>query len=368
MNDIQRRLLCLVANALFSRKAEITLDEAIISEAKKHAVWGLIDRKAYMEYANNINIQHAHASLSKHLYGIPFTIIKGYASAYYYPIPVTRALGDVDFLVEPEYCDVAGKRLLEAGFIIHHDTDIHRCYWKDGILFEMHFEVNGIPDNGKEQAVRALLSDTIATARTVLISEGETICIPDDFHNGLICLLHSLHHMRYSGVGLRHFCDWACLVDRVSGFDSVFKERFEKIGLWKCAQLFSLAAVKFLGLPYKEWMGTEEESVLDLLIDEIMMSGNFGKTREIQTVNWFTDKKFAKSKLYGIYRTLNKAVRLNWPLADKLPFIYPFGWAFLSTRYFLRSCLGKREPVRFIQAINLADKKNKLIREMRLFE
>lgn len=368
MNDTQRRLLSLVSNALFETKEEKTLDEDIIAEAKRQAVWGIIDRKAYMEYANNINIQYAHASLSKYLDGIPFTTIKGFSSAYYYPDPAIRALGDVDFLVDPAYYNTAEKKLLEGGFILDHKTSIHRCYWKDGILFEMHFDVNGVPKNKKEQEVRTLLSDTIQTSRTILTRERKEIVIPDDFHNGLICLLHIMSHMRESGIGLRHFCDWACLVDRVPRFDSVFKERFEAIGLWKCAQLFSLAAVKYLGLPYKEWMGTEKEYILDSLLDEIMMSGNLGKTREIQTVNWFTDKKYSKSKLYGIFSSLNQAVRSNWPLVNKVPLIYPFGWVFLTTRYLFRICTGKRKPVQFRQAVNLADTKNKLIHEMRLFE
>ena len=87
MNDTQRKLLSLVSNALFETKDEITLDQDIIAEAKRQAVWGLIDHKAYKEYANNINIQYAHASLTKYLEGITFTTIKGYASAYYYPDP-----------------------------------------------------------------------------------------------------------------------------------------------------------------------------------------------------------------------------------------------------------------------------------------
>ena len=83
MNDTQRDLLSLVANALFSIETDVKINDEIREEAKKQAVWGLIDPKAYAVFANNARVQYSHALLSRYMGDIPFTTIKGYASAYY---------------------------------------------------------------------------------------------------------------------------------------------------------------------------------------------------------------------------------------------------------------------------------------------
>ncbi len=364
MNDTQRDLLSLVANALFSIETDVTINDEIREEAKKQAVWGLIDSKALVVFANNARVQYSHALLSRYMGDIPFTTIKGYASAYYYPVPIRRTMGDVDFLVDEKNLDEAEKKLLAEGFVPDHETPLHRCYRKGNILFEMHRKVNGIPDN--DAAVIQLLSDTIGTARRIHSNDGDII-IPDDFHNGLICLLHIIQHMRDSGIGLRHFCDWACLANSVNDFEEVFKERFESIGLWNCAKIFALTAVKYIGLPYKKWMGEADEAVKDLLMDEVLISGNFGRNREVQEANWFIDKKRGRSNIVGFFSTLNVIVKNNWPIVKKIPLLYVAGWVYFPMKYIIEILRGKRRRIRLISAIKQADDKNKLINKLELF-
>lgn len=364
MNDTQRDLLSLVANALFSIETDVQINDEIREEAKKQAVCGLIDPKAYAVFANNARVQYSHALLSRYMGDIPFTTIKGYASAYYYPVPTRRTMGDVDFLVDERNLDEAEKKLLAEGFVPDHETALHRCYRKGNILFEMHRKVNGIPDN--DAAVIQLLSDTIGTARRIHNNDGDII-IPDDFHNGLICLLHIIQHMRDSGIGLRHFCDWACLTNSVNDFEEVFKGRFESIGLWNCAKIFALTAVKYIGLPYKKWMGEADEAVMDLLMDEVLISGNFGRSRENQEANWFIDKKRGRSNIIGFFSTLNGIVKNHWPIVKKIPLLYIVGWIYFPMRYFIRILLGKRNTIHLTSAIKQADDKNEMMNKLELF-
>lgn len=364
MNDTQKDLLSLVANALFSIETDVKINDEIREEAKKQAVWGLIDSKALAVFANNARVQYSHALLSRCMGDIPFTTIKGYASAYYYPVPIRRTMGDVDFLIDGKNLDEAEKKLLAEGFVPDHETSLHRCYRKGNILFEMHARVNGIPDN--DAAVIQLLSDTIGTARRIHSNDGDII-IPDDFHNGLICLLHIISHMRNTGIGLRHFCDWACFVNAVNGFEEVFKERFESIGLWNCAKIFALTAVKYIGMPYKKWMGEADEAVKDLLMDEVLISGNFGRNREVQEANWFINKKGGKSSIAGFFTTLNGVIKNEWSIVEKVPLLYIAGWIYFPMRYFIRILLGKRKKINLTSAIKQADDKNKLINKLELF-
>ena len=101
MNEIQASIVALVAQALFNQSTIGYLSSEILCESKLQAVEGLINKRAYAVFVNNTRILHAHAELTSILQGIPFVTMKGYASAYYYPQPIRRTMGDVDFLVHP---------------------------------------------------------------------------------------------------------------------------------------------------------------------------------------------------------------------------------------------------------------------------
>ena len=365
MTEEQHQLLQLVAHSLFKKPTEIQINDKIKQQAINQTVLGLIDPKAYSIFINNVNNHYAHSLITELLQNVPCVTIKGYASAYYYPQPIRRTMGDVDFLVAKDSLKKADQILKANGFILDHQTNIHRCFRKDNIIYEMHSEVNGIPKKNNAEIVR-MLEDTIATSR-IIEENNYRIIIPDDFHNGLICLLHILNHMTDEGIGLRHFCDWACLVSSIDDFESIFKERFQLIGLWKCAKIFSLAAVKYIGLPYRKWMGDEDDYTLELLIEEIMNSGNFGSHKKLKQADWFTDVKAHSSKASAIMSTLNRVVKREWPIVRIFPFFYPIGWIYFPMRYIVWMIQKKRRYVRFTQVIEVANEKNKLYEKLDLF-
>ena len=77
-----------------------------------------------------VHAQHTlvHDLLTQH--SIPYVVLKGVSSAIYYPNPLTRAMGDVDFYVSKEHLDTA-KELFEAqGFTVS-ETD-HICHIEIG--------------------------------------------------------------------------------------------------------------------------------------------------------------------------------------------------------------------------------------------
>ena len=225
MTETQEQLLSLLSQALFNSPSSNILTDEILTEARAQTVSTLIAPK-YGILAANIRVINAHAKLTKLLGEIPFTTFKGYASAFYYPEPTMRPMGDVDFIVGSEsYQDVV-KLLESSGWKkseLSHDR--HEAFHKGGVEFELHSEIKGIP-NGidgiitksttAEKKVRSLLANLIPTARIVETQQGK-ILIPDDFHHGLIMLLHVAGHMiNDGGVGLRHLCDWAVYAEHVN--------------------------------------------------------------------------------------------------------------------------------------------------------
>lgn len=359
--ESQKDLLSLLAHALFNTPTTSTLTDELKSEAQAHAVSSLImtDNKTL---ASNIRVLNAHAELTELFQDIPFTTFKGYAFAFYYPKPGYRPMGDVDLITAPEYYTEAARRLVNAGYVEENsEHQRHKGFRKNKIEVELHSEIKGIP-NGRdgiatvsataEERVRVLLSDLISTARTVDTQQGPVI-IPDDFHHGLIMLLHVAGHMiNDGGVGLRHLCDWAVYVSRVDV--EKFKPQLESVGLWTFACQLTAVSARYLGLSKQEWVGDGSDDFLTALIEDILAAGNFGR------------KEAGRNATARMKRTsFAEMTRRHYPQANTITLpIYMIAYVI---RYGLLLLRGKR---RFIKPSTVLSAKgrNNLYQKFQLFE
>ncbi|MCR5042519.1 MAG: nucleotidyltransferase family protein, partial [Clostridia bacterium] len=111
------------------------------ARAELHAhVRGLLEK--------NIALGAAHVGLSSLLEnaGIRFVMIKGFASAAYYPAPELRQCGDVDFCVEPSDVGKTEALLRNEGFVPEKlSHGVHHVFSKDGARYELHFGIPGMP-------------------------------------------------------------------------------------------------------------------------------------------------------------------------------------------------------------------------------
>lgn len=367
MNSVQKDLVSLIEDSLFKKGILNSPTDEVLAEARKHTVDGLISKKAYNVYVNSIRSMQAHAELSSILDSIPFVTIKGCASASYYPRPLQRTMGDIDFLVYQKDFNNAEIQLLKAGFIKIEDgdTSFHSSYMFRGLVYEMHREINGIHSSALDiQSFHESLMETKCDLET----DGGVVRIPDDFHNGWICLLHIIKHFTNDGIGLRHFCDWACFVNKIDNFQDMFEDSFKASGVWNFARIVSLTAVKYIGLPYQEWMGSEEEDILDLFMDEVMISGNFGMNGNRKGTTWFISVDGRNSRIKQFILTINMAVENAWPTFVRLPIILPLGWIFLAIKYIYNRLFKKRERFPLVKAFIIAKQRNFLLKKMQLFK
>ena len=253
----------------FQHYRELPMDEYLAADINKFikaSTWRNVQCFQYHTYLHKLMAQHK----------IPYCVVKGAASASYYPDPLLRAMGDVDFYVHPEDTDRALAVFEAEGFT--RDQVNHPCHiaMKNGKRhFEMHFKPvafhNG-PVGEKLEAYWCNIRETAVTSETELA----TYIGPSTFHHGFILLTHLQHHLFYEGVGLRHLCDWAVFANAFSDeeFVAVFKIELKRIGLFRLAQLLSLCAVKHMGMPRKDWMGDDYETA-DELLEDILSGGNF---------------------------------------------------------------------------------------------
>lgn len=231
--------------------------------------------------AKNMHIIYEHTELHELLTAnrIPYVILKGSASASYYPNPILRTMGDVDFLVNPDDFSRAQELLESIGFVPENDYGaIHQAFRREGSVWELHRSVNGIPEGETGNLLRSYLADIMDTAAERRTEYG-SIRVPDSFHHGLILLLHTASHLTGEGIGLRHLCDWAVFVNSMddAAFSALFQEKLRACGLWQFARVLTQLSTRFLGLPEKAWAGSCSDALLAALMEDIFTGGNFGQ-------------------------------------------------------------------------------------------
>ena len=394
MNPLQRELLSLLASSLQNKKYSLpnTVDwEMLYRESRAQAValqvydaiadpsqvGAALRRYALSTMWNNAQVHKYHAYLHRLMteHRIAYCVMKGCASAYYYPNPGLRTMGDVDFLVKEEDMAKTAEILQAEGFSVS-QTD-HVCHWvfqKDKMHLEMHFVPAGMPNGEPGVLLRRYLTDIFETAAPVDI-DGETFQKPDDFHHGLILLMHTYHHMVAEGLGLRHLCDWAVFIQQIPGdrFVQLFQDKLSACGLWRFTQIISYIAVRYLGVAYQAWMGQPDEPLCDAIMEEILTGGNFGakdRNRADQAMAISNRGKdgFRKPPLVQLVLSLNRASVNQFPILKRWTVLKPFGWIMLACRRCFRVLRGSRKLPDLDNMLGEAANRRKLYQQLHLFE
>lgn len=343
----------------------------------------MLKKTYYHNIANNMCVNYNHSFVHNLMKknDIPYVILKGCASAAYYPDPMLRAMGDVDFLVNKQDLDRAGNLLLEKGLKRkdekHEKHAFHVEYWNDSMYLELHFAPPGIPKGEVGEIAKSYLDDIIETGKEVTIAENEMV-LPDDFHHGLVLLLHTSGHLTGTGIGLRHLCDWAVFANRFSDeeFTALYQEKLQSIGLWRFAQLLTQLSIRFLGMDEKSWaMENVDEEMLEAMISDIFYGGNFGaknKNRDQEVLFLSNKGKNGVGNDISMFRQLvisvNNLVYKKWPVSRKWKILLPFGWVFFPVRYFVRMIMGKRPKLDANGIISGAKERKEIYEQLHLFE
>ena len=399
MNSVQEDLIHIIANQLFGANFTVpdSLDcKPILAEAEHQAVFpavfsylekALSSKESIIQYKNqnaqylalNIRNLYYHAELHKLLsdHGIPYVALKGQASSYYYPNPLLRAMGDVDFLVQTSDIGLVDDLLRAQGFYKQKGTEKHDYHWaykKDNESLEMHWDIPGMPQKNNE-TIKAYLADII-NKRQVINRTGGEIAIPSAFHHGLVLLLHTISHMTSSGVGLRHLCDWLVFENSMAENDFVcaFENSLEDIGLWTFAQILTKTGVLFFGCAEREWCKEADEAICAAFLEDILVGGNFGakdNTRLSQAKlirNNVTKEVTDKDILKNILISINEKAKRDYPVVKKNPILLPVGWILVCAQYLYHIARGRRNNVFDRTILTDAVARKKLYSELKLFE
>lgn len=397
LSEIQSTLLRIVCSQLFQKPLPNVVQiewEALLKEAEQQTVFSIVYTaveellpeivlsKARTQYflhmRSSIRNAHQHGELHELLseHKIPDVIIKGMASAAYYPDPFLRAMGDVDFLVPKEKLEETKKLLLERGYTTNENSNhhAHLAFHKGPEVLEMHLESNGIPEGQKGDICRNYLSNVIETANTYE-TQNERFLVPDAFHHGLVMLLHTATHMINTGIGLRHLCDWAVFVGKLEEkeFRSLFEEKLKTAGLWRFAQLLTQLSIEYLGCPIREWaMEFVDHELLQSMIEDVFAGGNFGKkdAERINEAKLFTtrDSGTVNNSRTVMLRALSEKAYRMMPMCRKIKLLLPIGWLVVGVKHMSLILRGKRPKIHISKMLRGAETRRGIYKEFQLFQ
>ena len=394
LKPYQMQLLDLVSFALFGGgKCDTPLTSEVLREANQQAVLTFLKvekedlSELYLLYTqtlvNNVRIDYEHVEAHQLMNQaeIPYVILKGTASAFYYAEPMLRTMGDVDLLISESDLFKIDVILREKGFcpVEENDNDCHLAYHRKNYgvhsTWEVHWKPNGIPNSKEGAKIQEYLADIITGAKKHTISDGEYM-LPTAFHHGLVMLLHVAEHLINTGIGLRHLCDWAVFVAKFSDeeFCEMFEDKMKAVGLWRFAQLLTQLSVKYLHCPAKEWCGVGDDDYLEMMMVDIMNGGNFGvkdKNRINQAklmTNTGKGKVDDTSLLKQLFLTMNEKARRGMPITAKVPLLLPIGWIYVGGRHLVRIAQGRRPSIDVADMIAGAAERKEIYKEFRLFE
>lgn len=403
INTVQFKLLEIVKYKLFGgEKPELNNRDikALLKEAESQAVYNTVypvveseiretmpDKyPAYLErhlaklIVNTGNF-HDHGELDELMNknGIKYAAIKGIASAYYYPDSTLRDMGDVDLLFEDNDVKRAENAVKTIGYKYDHGEsgDVHIAYSRKGLsIAELHRSVNGIPKNELGKRIEAEVKSSLDSRRRIEYASVSCF-IPDEFHHGLIMLLHLISHLTKEGIGLRHLCDWAVFENSFTAeeFKNIFESRLKEFGLWKFARVLSLVCTKYLGSSDKKiiFEAYEDESYLEDVLTDILNGGNFGtkdvnRYREIKYISDSEGNAVSESGVVSqAFKSLNAKAKNN-KAVKKNKLLLPVGWVAESGKYVGLLLSGKRKTKATSDMLKEASKRKDIYGSLELFK
>ena len=300
--SIEEKFLGVFRQALWGEEpftSNIERDDvrSLIAEAKKQTVAGLVidvltrnnvsmDRETVMQSmlflqqvkATNLRVNEALKSFVTLMdeAGLDYMVVKGQTIAAFYPQPLLRTSGDIDFRIKDFE---ASRRLLAEKWDVHLPETMkekEQVFEYQGVTFELHTRLVDFYSKKHQRYWNEIVEKDTYT----VIVDGVEIRTMSPTVYAVYVFLHLFFHFIREGVGLRQLCDWAILMHHWE--KDIDKERLAEIltnvGMTKAYRAFGCILTDSLGLKNFPFEATEKNRRTgQKILQEIFKVGNFGK-------------------------------------------------------------------------------------------
>ena len=264
--------------------------------------------------------------------GIYTLLVKGQGIAQCYERPLWRCSGDIDlFLSEDNYLR-AKELLLPLASSVEEEfvREKHLGMTVNGWVVELHGHLYSGLSSKVEKELDALQKETFHEGQVRSWMNGKTqVFMLKAENDAFYVFTHILQHFYKGGIGLRQICDWCRLLYTYK--DSLdydlLEKRIKRAGLMTAWKAFAALAVEYLGMPV-EAMPFYSDSFLwkkkaKLIMDFVMMSGNFGHNRDSSYMKY----PYLIRKCFSMSQRIGDLIRHSriFPL-DSLRFLPRIMW------------------------------------------
>lgn len=278
------------------------------------------------------NEKHRTASAEVYRYftdnGFRCCILKGDASASYYPEPPLRQNGDIDIWVGGQRDAVFS--FLKERFPLKKTTYVHsEVKMRADFEVEVHYTPSWMYS---PFANRRLQKWFLRCADGEFGNYDEKLgcSVPTDRFNGTYMLLHIFRHLFFEGIGFRQVMDYHFVLTKMSEADrDDVRRNVRRLGIGRFTGALMWVLSDVFGLDSKYFLCEPSARRGRTLLDAIVVSGNFGRE----------DPMFAKRGEGIIARSIKKLRRnMQFFFISPSEFIWmPF---YMTWQYIWRRCKG----------------------------
>lgn len=299
--------------------------------------------------------------------GIKVVVLKGVATAGFYPVPELRKSGDIDLLLPEE---IEEKKLieimLEAGFQMEKEQYVnHHIVFvsKEGISIELHgMLAEPFAYKRINQAMERQMKECNAHIQNADVM-GMELPILDKPYHAYELLLHMLQHFMYAGFGLKLLCDWLLIWRRdwLEEEVEVFKRLVKESGLEKFAKVITEVCVKYLGMNSNVFAWPVSVTfVADEMMREILDSEEFGNADENRMV------MMSGTGIGAYVKEFQHQMHLNFPKAGKCFLLWPILWVMTMIQFLENNRKVRNTSVRKI--LEEANRRSALMDRLKLLK
>ena len=267
----QQTLSGLIIDALFRHNVKIP--QPMVFESI-----GLLERIKQNNRQVNGGIARLNGLLAEP--GVPYIIVKGQVVATYYPGPLLRQAGDIDFYCDKLYFEKARKLINEEWGINASagGSDKHIEFSYKNVIYEGHFSLISLYSRRNNSYWQKILNEDKGVVVNI---DGIDVKTLSPTLHALYIFLHLYHHLMELGVGLRQFCDWAMMLHACQNDIDLgqLHSHLQTLKMEKAYRACGSILVDYLGLPEHEFgyqLTDNDRRYGRKILDVVFYRGNMG--------------------------------------------------------------------------------------------
>ena len=290
-----------------------------------------------------------------HKNDIETVVLKGLVVRNFYPNAEFRTMGDADIVVKKEKLDKAINLLRDLGYEEYERTNVDICFIKGSSRIELHWNlINQGRVNGGENFENNIWNELI----TVKVGDEDALSL--NYEDLAVHLfVHLIKHLADKGCGIRHFCDLVVLLESKEdeiNWDS-FWEKINEYKLEKSTKIVFYICTEYLGMNIKYKVDSKEyinEEYLQILLNDIMNHGVFGKSNEEETFaraaafNGDENEASPLKQYLKVFFPPVKRFMENYSYAEKYKILIPVAYIHRAFRCIVNKDISNKDKSRFI--------------------